>query len=270
MADFLSSLLARSLGAAEVLQPRRASLFETGLVTGPRTEALDEPPVVEEEPPMVVLRGVRRMATRAIESVAAPPATVESTHEAHSPRIPVASEAQREVSERIRPTMTTPRPELAARGPEGPPPRVPLPPRARADESRPARPPRPLDSEVPRQTGAHFPVHVEARRSPADPPTSAYQSASEMLSAGTASLSPRPLATPAAIIVRPRPAAHPGLAVPDQMKSASLEPTIHVTIGRIEVRAIPAAPAPPAKGRPASPVMTLDEYLRERTKRSRR
>jgi hypothetical protein len=41
-------------------------------------------------------------------------------------------------------------------------------------------------------------------------------------------------------------------------------PTVHVTIGRIEVRATPAPPAPAPKPR-STPAMTLEEYLQRRT-----
>lgn len=41
-------------------------------------------------------------------------------------------------------------------------------------------------------------------------------------------------------------------------------PTIQVTIGRIEVRATPPPAPSPAKSRPASPTMSLEEYLRQR------
>jgi hypothetical protein len=42
-------------------------------------------------------------------------------------------------------------------------------------------------------------------------------------------------------------------------------PTIHVTIGRVEVRAtVPAAPA--SKPRPAPQTMSLDDYLRQRSR----
>jgi hypothetical protein len=46
----------------------------------------------------------------------------------------------------------------------------------------------------------------------------------------------------------------------------SLETVIHVTIGRIEVRATPETP-PARKAHPAAPVTGLDEYLRSRAKR---
>jgi hypothetical protein len=44
------------------------------------------------------------------------------------------------------------------------------------------------------------------------------------------------------------------------------EPAVHVTIGRVEVRAVAASPSDRARpGRP-SPVMSLDEYLRTRAR----
>jgi hypothetical protein len=42
------------------------------------------------------------------------------------------------------------------------------------------------------------------------------------------------------------------------------QPTIHVTIGRIEVRAVQSTPSP-AKARAATPVMNLDDYLKRRS-----
>jgi hypothetical protein len=47
-------------------------------------------------------------------------------------------------------------------------------------------------------------------------------------------------------------------------------PTIHVTIGRVEVRATPP-PSPLKKEQPnRTPVMSLDEYLHQRAQESRR
>jgi hypothetical protein len=48
------------------------------------------------------------------------------------------------------------------------------------------------------------------------------------------------------------------------------EPSIHVTIGRVEVRATLPAPARLQPPRAAAPIMTLDQYLRERAGGSRR
>jgi hypothetical protein len=49
----------------------------------------------------------------------------------------------------------------------------------------------------------------------------------------------------------------------DAPQLASPAPTIHVTIGRIEVRATPP-PVSGVKSRSAAPVMSLDDYLRQR------
>jgi hypothetical protein len=50
----------------------------------------------------------------------------------------------------------------------------------------------------------------------------------------------------------------------DQSTSAP-EPTVHVTIGRIEVRAVQATPSPSTRSRATTPVMNLDDYLRRRS-----
>jgi hypothetical protein len=48
------------------------------------------------------------------------------------------------------------------------------------------------------------------------------------------------------------------------MNASSQEPTIHVTIGRIEVRAVTERSAPEPPPTRANPTRTLDDYLRER------
>jgi hypothetical protein len=66
-----------------------------------------------------------------------------------------------------------------------------------------------------------------------------------------------------ALPVRPRRPDHANVAQPP----APAEPTITVTIGRIEVRAV-APPQPVKSPPPVAPVMSLDEYLRRRSGRS--
>lgn len=100
----------------------------------------------------------------------------------------------------------------------------------------------------------------------------------------------RPMETPAAATIEraPAPVVHeqapappPGAALRPQIavmpparsprplahrleETAMTQPTIHVTIGRVEVRATPP-PAPSQKKGPSKPaVMSLDEYLRQR------
>ena len=56
------------------------------------------------------------------------------------------------------------------------------------------------------------------------------------------------------------------LAAPRSGKAeAAGEPIVHVSIGRLEVRAMPAA-APPARRREAPQPSSLDDYLRQRGK----
>lgn len=57
--------------------------------------------------------------------------------------------------------------------------------------------------------------------------------------------------------------AAPGFTTP---RAQEREPTVHVTIGRVEVRAIAAQSSQPARTERPSPVMSLDEYLRTRAR----
>jgi hypothetical protein len=54
------------------------------------------------------------------------------------------------------------------------------------------------------------------------------------------------------------------LQTPTQPRNARSSPTINVTIGRVEVKAVPPAPAEPRRSRAAASLMNLDEYLRRR------
>jgi hypothetical protein len=65
--------------------------------------------------------------------------------------------------------------------------------------------------------------------------------------------------------VSPRPLPPRSPAFPPQSKDPPVAPSINVTIGRIEVRAMPPATVVSSKAaRPPAPLMNLDEYLRRR------
>lgn len=51
----------------------------------------------------------------------------------------------------------------------------------------------------------------------------------------------------------------------DRSQSSTTQPTVQVTIGRIEVRAVQSAPPAASRLRAAPPVMNLDDYLRQRS-----
>jgi hypothetical protein len=72
---------------------------------------------------------------------------------------------------------------------------------------------------------------------------------------------PSPLSVPLVLPERPRPA-----GVPAAMPAPAPKPTVHVTIGRVEIRAVTAA-APPARRSPAARSTSLDEYLAQRNQR---
>jgi hypothetical protein len=75
-----------------------------------------------------------------------------------------------------------------------------------------------------------------------------------------------PAASPIEASIRVQPQITPHLeSLREELPAASPPPTIHVTIGRIEVRAhTAAAPAKPAPRSPA-PALTLDRYLNQRS-----
>jgi hypothetical protein len=56
----------------------------------------------------------------------------------------------------------------------------------------------------------------------------------------------------------------PAVRVPSR-RAEPPPPAIHVTIGRVEVRAVPPAAPPPHPAQPTAPRVSLDEYLRGRT-----
>ncbi|MFC5884183.1 hypothetical protein RMN57_06885 [Kitasatospora sp. CM 4170] len=56
-------------------------------------------------------------------------------------------------------------------------------------------------------------------------------------------------------------------APPGRRQAPAPAPVVHVTIGRVEVRAVPASAAPAERVRPEEPaVATLDQYLRNRAR----
>jgi len=76
--------------------------------------------------------------------------------------------------------------------------------------------------------------------------------------------SPAPAPTQAQAILKPR-LPYPEPVAQSAQPSASLptEPTVHVTIGRVEIRAVAAA-ATPTRAAPPKPALSLSDYLQRR------
>lgn len=87
-----------------------------------------------------------------------------------------------------------------------------------------------------------------------------------------ATRNPQLATRPTLVPIRPRAAGElRGPALRDNplpfIKPPAPEPTVHVTIGRIEVRAIQPEPARPGPSRQRSPRLSLADYLRQEGER---
>jgi hypothetical protein len=256
MSDYLSRLVARAMGASAGLRPRTASLFEPVKPSG-HLPSTGEPrsPSRQEGP----------------EAAIAPPAT--SARRGHGRRLqetPVPADSTAPRLRRGPVDVDPPRPALEA-VPESPrrthvaPHREPTEPaRAEPTATRSA-----AAATALREDGRPGPAPVAftpASPRPSDPPNAAppFIDGSRQASVPSTPM-PAVSVTPAAAL----PAATAQRARATRIQSlatravAAREPHVHVTIGRIEVRA-PAQPAPSRREASPSPVMPLDQYLRER------
>lgn len=250
MSDFLGRLAARAIGGDTALAPRLPSLFEP-LQRAPLMAVTDEgeaPARAREASP----------APPAVPNAVPPPRPMAQAGESIEPPVARATPAERApllVPERIAAD--------ASRAPMPSPPRAALPVHAMTAEplratSVPARAtvtPSPASPREPRMT----PTRHEATRAPA--PSGALLPPPTPVFATTGGV-PAPVLSGRADAMRST-----RNAPADNANRASSEPVVHVSIGRLEVRAAAAAAAPPRwreEPRPSS----LDDYLRQRGKAS--
>jgi hypothetical protein len=297
MGDFLSNLAARSLGSTEVMRPRLASLFEP-----PRPDVasnarlLDGPSVaeevVQEASPPAALEITRLVALRPASNVEDRGGDTRTQRAV----VPGASDPPGRPTEGVRSvSMNQAVPAPAETGGEPRPPDVPTGATARVREFRPVPPPpmvRAFETEAVRRSGPDSPAGRPAltrdRGDTGDSSSRAagntprrrlteYSDSSRDLGPSDArpgepvALPTQRPARPATIVVQPRVAPYSRPERPARSQpAATLEPTIQVTIGRVEVRAMhPVAPSAPRE-RQAPTAMSLEEYLRRRAKESGR
>jgi hypothetical protein len=287
MSDYLGNLAARSLGPAQAVRPRLASRFEPVPSAVPAFEAAREPEGLETAVEETV---VAPAPTRAPRSVAAPRERIAPPEpvEEESPAPPRRRRARRApVEEEVEPAPERGRPEpvRAAVVPAAPVAVVPL---QRAVAGRgvqpfEASPPVPLSTGVERGNDAQakelvVPVVRSVVRDVPDrtiaPDRSLLSTPVERGTGGEASRANRSenrqpsQQEPASTILQPKVTVIERTPPPAHREAPA--PTIQVTIGRIEVRATPAAKAP-ARERPAAPssTLSLEEYLRQRSKGGR-
>ena len=244
MSDFLDRLASRAIGSETALVPRLPSLFEPS-----------------QKAPILPLGNEGDAPSRGRDV----PAATTATPVAIQARLPqVASPAERS---RARATPTDPPPASEPEQAVGAAQRhmLPSPALMVAPRSTPSveRPPVPSTAEHPDKTRQSPPVQPrQTRIAPAGPaPTQP---------SATGSLQPTPMPVFAAPRAGPAPApsgqaaARRAPAVPvASATGASSEPVVHVSIGRLEVRAAAATGDGPRRRdgpRPSS----LDDYLRQR------
>lgn len=272
MSDFFSSLAGRLEGTVPVIRPRLPSLFENA--PGPATSARDaEPSLVVEDVEREASASPRR---RERPAMPAEPPRPEETEERPAER-PRRKQAKRgDVREEGAGAAERPAPvPLQSRNPvrrrdeapapaaetlrDAPRPAAVEPIRAR---SLPLEQPRLPQTIVQRSVvERREEIHRIAPAAAAVPPPGAARS--EPLQ----HLTP----TPPPFALSPQPALPQGVRqdVREQIKPETRrdvqEPTIHVSIGRIDIRAETEA-SQRRKPSEASPVMSLDEYLRSRVR----
>ncbi|MBV9992201.1 MAG: hypothetical protein JOZ72_13030 [Alphaproteobacteria bacterium] len=270
MSDFFSSMAGRIDGTLAVLKPRLPSLFENG--NGHL--ARDEAPAVESaerEAAPPIPRDVPKPAI----AHPAPAAAVADERPAEPQR---RKEARRGIvrEESVQASEPQPAPrqsrKMAARSelPEA----VPsvAPPRDAREPAPPVVQAAPLAIETPEpRVGSPTAARPEApvwspRPAPAPQQRAAAVRPAPLLPLQRATPAPPPFAPPPSSLL-PKSAR---ASVRDQARPApphgkTEEPTIHVSIGRIDIRAETQA-QPQRKPVHASPVMSLDEYLRSRAK----
>lgn len=304
MSDYLTSLAARAVDAAAAVRPRQASLYEPPPVAE-ATPEFETAEVSSEAPPPHLVKPAAEPSPRHEPQ---PRMTVvhettekrvEVTHETEKRVVaePPAPQPPRIVETRVLESVATP---VRPPPPEPLPPKADPPPRAIAEApptilprerttervvverihknveqtllSAPA-PPSPLTPEQTR-VSALRPQTVEPQviERPVVVPQTIIQQQPPERTAREILAEPRPL-PPARVAVAPQITPQPKPALSErparEEPPPDSEPSIHVTIGRIEVRAVPAEqpvrrPAPPAER------MSLDDYLRRRGERPRR
>jgi hypothetical protein len=287
MSDFLTNLAVRSAGSAEVIQPRLPALFEPPIFgshgapvfvpEGPREESLAETTRQTAAPGAVPSEHINGLAARARSPVPPPRAEYEAdarpapkleVPEPVSPLGPPLSlageivlnpaaahtlprfHAARFDSKTVLSSEAVMREAVVAAAPS----------RSRKEVGEAMRPPN--DSARSYKAAGEPDVdkglsgETLRSRGPATPRIE-YPSPLSNLSPQLARSVIEPGVRPRSAVARRR--------TPSSQSSPS-EPVVQVTIGRIEVRGTPQQPQA-HRERSASPVMSLDEYLRSRAKR---
>jgi len=260
MSDYLFHLAARSLDSTQSVQPRLASRFESA--SRAAGAAVDWPMNIASE-----VTDVGAPQDVPVESRARPVAPQETWPSAHAPVRPSDALDSRRPAETASNTpgqparlarrklpdqLASPRERPAAQtdamdGPAARPPGL-----GRRPHAWEGTGPRPIQPATREAAPHNVPDPIEIPRAARlwDTPAPA-----------TSNLASNVAPFSAAILARPQ--VKPVARAPKELVETPA-PQVHVTIGRIEVRAAPPPPQPARPARASSPVMSLDEYLKQR------
>jgi hypothetical protein len=242
MSDFLDRLAARAIGSETALMPRLPSLFEP-LQRAPIMPLADEgeaPPDWREAAPAVHAMPVEAPTSAASASTSVQPAAAPVTSIEHGVAA-VSASAAASAAQHASALSTV---------------------SARAFTPAVDRPAAPSVSARPAMPAAPLPVPPRRTRVAPD----RLETAQTPVSNGALLPSPVPVfaATPAASAWSGRAvAARAAAARAEGQASAAGEPVVHVSIGRLEVRAAPIAADLPRRRDGPQP-SSLDDYLRQR------
>ncbi|MUL34939.1 hypothetical protein [Gloeocapsopsis dulcis] len=274
MSDYLSNLVSKTLNPTEAVQPRLASLFEPqhGIVghvpqANRDSERQDLATTTDEIEPLTFSRNKLRenaLASRLVEQPPPLPRQVAFTpvesRQLGISRLSIEQEQQQSHSSEL-PLKSIVSNQIDAT------------PSSSAIEKQ----TRPLLVESATQHNAIEQV-VSLEQSIAQPVTSNESVVATATEATATKSQPilkppeqsliestKPLVALEKIIVQPQVMPYVEPVVPvEPTATPAPTPTIQVTIGRIEIRAMPPAASSSQKQRNAPPVMSLDEYLRQR------
>lgn len=268
MSNYLEHLVSRNLGHTDQVRPRLPSLFESSPdISGLRGELavevdseifpVSEPP--DWNAPRVPLAqvqpstGTEVLKSRSGQLPLSPPSSPD--REPAAPVLPTAARTifPESLSQLVRPLPMTPlnaapaiQPQVIEHWVES------------TISSQPAASPAIRSIEVASEQGGQ-------KRPPTVTEIAPTIAASAPVAPAQAALPIRPAALKASTVspLFPliRSSERQAINEPKLVPSA---PTIHVTIGRIEVRATPLPVSVQPKSRPATPMLSLDDYLRQR------
>lgn len=290
MGDFLGQLIARSLDRADVMCPRLTGLFEPSQPGGDLAAPDGEPTDSATPAPIPAAPSLQRLAIQPQPVSPVPPeaaARVRPRSRPDTPASPPAAMAlhsnpPRVVNEPPATAAETPRPLPVQPHPTSTQPRErvrdaptvmertllqPVSRKAVVERVAPHSPAAPTEVE---QTLLQPVVErlIETSRQPATPPRTVTPARPPEV----------PDARPAADVLRPAPHVEASGVVQSPVERAGRQaaappptasPTIHVTIGRVEVRAS-SSEQPARRTSPQPQVMSLDEYLKQRGSGGRR